>query len=263
MPQSPGSRPSNWQAESFRLSVFLVPSVRANAERWWTRVAGADPENRNAKPARGELIESGFLGGNVLTLSVQPGRIDWFLTPNIFPEGDDGSTLGIKSVGPFESTCQFFLRTLITWLNDCPAIVRLAFGAVLLEPVDNRQAGYLRIAEYLPAVKIDPTGSEDFFYQINRPRESRAVRGLRLNRLSKWSVSSYQPLNIAIGLPVGQPGQPLVHSHGGTPAIACRAEFDLSTPGGVQDPLPHETLPSIFEELVTLGADIAQQGDFA
>jgi hypothetical protein len=261
MPQSPSSKPSNWQAESFRLSLFLAPDVRANGEGWWTKVAGAEPENRNAKPARGELIESGFLAGNVLTLSVQPSRVDWFLSPNFFPEGDDGRAVGIKSVGAFESTGQTFLPTLINWLNDCPAIVRLAYGAVLLEPVDNREAGYLRIAEYLPAVKVDPFGSEDFFYQINRPRESRAVKGLRLNRLSKWSVSSYQPLSIAIGVPQGQSGQPLVHSHGGTPAIACRAEFDLSTPGGVQDKLPHDALPGIFEELVILGAEIAQKGD--
>lgn len=245
------------------MSVFLVAGVFANGEGWWSKVAGAVPENRNSKPARGELIEAGFFGGNVLTLSVQPGRIDWFLSPNIFPQGDDRSDVGIKSVGEFESTGKMFLTTIMKWLDDCPAIVRLAYGAVALEPVDNRMAGYVRIAEYLPAVKIDPAGSEDFFYQINRPRESRVIKGMRLNRLSKWSVASYQPLSIAIGVPVGPSGQPLVHSHGGTPAMACRAEVDLSTPGGVQDELPHGALPSIFEELVILGAEITRQGDIA
>jgi len=147
------------------------------------------------------------------------------------------------------------------WLKDCPSTVRLAYGAVLLEPVENREKGYLRVAEYVPAVKIDPLGSEDFLYQINRPRESTTVKGMRLNRLSKWSVASFQPVRFSIGIPQSQPRQPLVYSHGGTLAMACRAEFDLSTAAGIQQELPHDMLPRIFNELVALGSEIAQYGD--
>ena len=77
MPQSSGSKASNWQAESLRLTVFLATNVQLGDEGWWTKVAGTDPENRIAKPNRGEIVEAGIFQGNVLTLSVQPGRIDW------------------------------------------------------------------------------------------------------------------------------------------------------------------------------------------
>jgi hypothetical protein len=259
MPQTP----SNWQAESFRLTAFLRPNERPNGEGWWTGAARTQPESRNVKPARGELIESGFVEGKVLTLSVQPGRIDWFLSPNMFPEGENTPANDIRILGAFRSTSQVFLEIVRNWLSECPPIVRLAYGAVLLESVTNREAGYRRVAEFLQTVTIDPVGSEDLFYQINRPRPSRAVHDLRLNRLSKWSVSSFQPLAISIGVPQGQAGaQPIVYSHGGTQAMACRVELDLSTPAGIQE-LPHLELLNIFQELVNLGAEIAEQGDIA
>ena len=132
---------------------------------------------------------------------------------------------------------------------------------MLLEPVENREKGYLRITDYVPSVKIDPQRSEDFLYQINRPRESTVIKGMRLNRLSKWSVASFLPVRFSIGMPQSQPGQPLFYSHGGTPAMACRAEFDLSTATGIQHELPHDMLQSIFNELVALGSEMAQYGD--
>ena len=240
------------------MTVFLTPNVQLRDEGWWAKVAGTDPENKTAKPSRGELVEAGIFQGNALTLSVQPGRIDWILGPNVAIE-DDLSV--IKSMGSFERARTTFSAVMSNWLKYCPPIVRMAYGAVLLEPVENREKGYLRIAEYVPAVKIDPLGSEDFFYQINRPRESITAKGIRLNRLSKWSVASFQPVSFSFGIPQNQPAQPLVYSHGGAPVMACRAEFDLSTPGGIQYEVPHDKLPSIFNELLALGWEIAQHGD--
>jgi hypothetical protein len=258
MPQSSASVASNWQAESLRLTVFLATNVQLKDEGWWTKVTGADPENKTAKPNRGELVEAGIYQGNALTLSVQPGRVDWILSPNVSLEDNLSE---IRSVGSFEGAGATFSAIMSNWLKDCPSTVRLAYGGVLLEPVESRERGYLRIAEYVPAVKVDPLGSEDFLYQINRPRESTTVKGMRLNRLSKWSVASFLPVRFSIGIPQSQPAQPLVYSHGGTPAMACRAEFDLSTATGIQYELPHDMLPSIFNELVALGSEIARHGD--
>ena len=143
MPQSSGSKASNWQAESLRLTVFLATNVQLRDEGWWTKVAGTDPENRIAKPNRGEIVEAGIFQGNVLTLSVQPGRVDWILGPNMSIEDDLGE---IKSVGSFRSAETTFSATMSDWLKDCPSTVRLAYGAVLLEPVENREKGYLRVA---------------------------------------------------------------------------------------------------------------------
>jgi hypothetical protein len=261
MPQTPNSKPSPWQAESFRLSVFLAPNVQPRDEGWWARVTGADPENKTSKPTRGEFSESGIFQGNLLSLAVQPGRIDWIMGPNLAM--DDDPDVGLRLVGSFEVVEKTFVSIMTHWLESCPSITRLAYGATLLEPVESKESGYRRIAEYLPAIKIDP-GSSDLFYQINRPRESQVIRSnFLLNRLSKWSVSSFQAVRIAVAAMVNQRIQPSIHSHGGAPVMACRLELDLSTPAGTQNELPHDTLPHIFSELVALGSEIAQKGDIA
>jgi len=258
MPQATGTKTPNWRAESLRLTIFLAANIQPKDEGWWSKVAGAEPESKTAKPNRGELVEAGLFQGNALTLSVQPGRIDWLLSPNVSIEENLSE---IKSVGSFDSAEKAFSTIMLNWLDACPATVRLAYGVVLLEPVGNREEGYRRIAEYVPSVEIDPVGAEDFFYQINRPRQSEVAEGMRLNRLSKWSVAFFQPIRFAIGIPQGQPNQPLVYSHGGTPALACRVELDLSTAASLQEELHHNSLPNIFKELVSLGSEIAQKGD--
>lgn len=255
MAQSSGSRSSNWQAESLRLTVFLAPNVQPKSEGWWEKLARAKSESKTAKPAKGEFFETGMFEGNVLTLSVQLGRIDWVLSPN--QSSQDESE--IRSLGSFEAAAKIFSKMMSKWLNDCPQIIRLAYGAVLLQLVENREKGYRRMTEYIRDVKIDPK-SEDFFYQINRPRESIALKGIRLNRLSRWSVASFQPVRVSFS-PTNQPGQPLVYSHGGVPVMACRVELDLSTAAGVESELSHSKLPSVFTELVDLGLEISQRGD--
>jgi hypothetical protein len=221
-------------------------------------VTGTQPENSTAKPNRGELVEAGIFQGVNLTLSVQPGRIDWVVSPNLSQEDEPS---GLKTLGEFGTVAKDFLSTVSNWLNSCPASVRLAYGVVLLDPVENRENGYLRISEFIPAVKVDPLGSEDLFYQINRPRESKTVKGLRLNRLSRWSVASFQPLRLVLGIPQNQPAQPLVYHHLDAPLMSCRAEFDLSTAAGIQNELPHDQISSIFNELVDLASEIARDGD--
>ena len=221
-------------------------------------MTGSEPENVNAKPTRGELIETGNFQGRVLSLFVQPGRIDWTVSPIVQTEDDSG---GLNTLGEFGAAAQSFLSIMLAWLQGCPRIVRLAYGVVLLDPAENRENGYKRISEFIPGVKIDPQGSEDLFYQINRPRASKTVEGLRLNRLSRWSVAAFQPFRLSLGISQNQPGPPLVYAHSNAVLMACRAEFDLNTAAGVQDELPHQQVPGIFDELVHLGSEIARDGD--
>jgi hypothetical protein len=42
---------------------------------------------------------------------------------------------------------------------------------------------------------------------------------------------------------------------------ACRLELDLNTPADLKGVLPREHLPAIFEELASLGEEIAEKGD--
>jgi len=146
---------------------------------------------------------------------------------------------------------------MVRWLDIAPPVVRLAYGATLFEPVPDRQTGYRRLSQLVP-VQIDPVGSEDFLYQINRPRTSRTgLPGLTINRLSKWSVAAFQNFVLMFTIPPVQPAQP----QAGRPEIACRIELDINTAPSYTNELPHERLGEIFRELIDVGSEIADRGD--
>jgi hypothetical protein len=257
MPSSLENQKPKWLAESLRLTVFVPPYVQPQGEGLWGEIIGTAPENKMAKPSRGEFVEAGLVLGNTLTLSIQPGRIDWILSPNLSSEEDLD---GVKSIGKPEEAAKSFSEIVSKWLPDCPSSVRLAYGVVLLERVESREEGYLRLRDLIRSVQIDPK-SEDFFYQINRPRESTSVEGMRLNRLSRWSVASYQPVRFSFTIQQNQPAHPSMYAHSGVQTMACRAELDLSTPATTLVELPHDKVKPICSEFVDLALEIALRGD--
>jgi hypothetical protein len=249
---------SNWVADSVRATAFFAPSVTVRSEGWWSLVTGSEPENRNSRPTRGEFVDTGAFLGNTLTMSVQPGRIDWFLLPG--QQQFENVEIAIKSIGQFPGIVDSFVRGMELWLADCPAVVRLAYGAVLFEQIDNQIAGYRRLSEYLTAVRIDES-SKDFFYQVNRPRqlEDRS-RGV-INRLSKWSLASFQPVRMAFSGATLAIGPSAVFAPPDAIVYACRLELDLSTDATRLVEIPHDKLPQILRELANIGSEIANQGD--
>ena len=42
---------------------------------------------------------------------------------------------------------------------------------------------------------------------------------------------------------------------------ACRLELDINTDGDFEGELPRQALPALWDELVRLGAEIAEKGD--
>ncbi len=249
----------NWQSESLRLSAFLAPDVRVRDENWWSRVVGNEPETKTIKSVTGQILEAGTFEGSALTFSAQPGRVDWVLSPSQMQFQDD--EIAIKTIGHFPEIIASFSRLMNVWLNICPPILRLAFGAVLLEGMDSKEAGYRRLSEFLRTVEIDES-SRDLFYQVNRPRLLKGINNeLEVNRLSKWSVAALQVVRMAFSLAGQPPIAPALYASPESLAYACRLELDLSTPGERQNDLTRDRLSAIFGELVSLGVEIAGTGD--
>ena len=123
-------------------------------------------------------------------------------------------------------------------------------------PVDNRKSGYELIANYLPNVKLDPIGSSDFLYQINRTRNSQlGISDLEINRLSKWSVVKRGLARIDI-LPEAR-----VSLFPSSETFSCRLELDVNTSGDYKNDIPSEKLADVFHELVDFAKEIALKGD--
>jgi len=244
-----------WQVANLRVTAFPVEPTKIDALSWWIDLLGYPPETQIARPKIGERQEEGEYEGRKLLLQVKPERVDWTLAP-IIKVSETERLEGFPLAGPFPDVVGSLRKLMLRWLPRCPPIARLAFGGVLTLPVENRETGYRELARFLPDFELDPESS-DFFYQINRPRASTAVEGLRINRLSKWSVMLFQPVTISVS-----PDVPAIAMPSGSAESACRLELDVNTvPSPRSHVLPDGKRLEIFEELLRLGEEITQRGD--
>jgi hypothetical protein len=239
---------ATWQAESLRLTAFIAPHEKVAEPNWWAEVMGAEPDNKTSKPKVGEYGQSGECGAGRLTLNVQPGRVDWVWSSVVDPER---WAEAIPTIGPWGETLERFHQLMNRWLPIAPPVQRLALGTSFVIPVETLQEGYRRLSRFLP-FRLDAENSSDFLYRINRPRESKAKPGLKLNRLSTWGVVGWLKMMVSVGQAVSSPPQNL----------ACRVETDINTAVECQD-IPKDLVPALLQECVTLAGEIAERGDVA
>lgn len=250
----PSRDPAIWSAQILRATVFPTKPVEVDGLKWWEELIGHVPDTTVSRPKAGELKEQGQYEGSNLTLSVSPTRVDWWYTGVSDSEREEENPFSV--MGTFPEGLGSFRPLMLRWLDSsCPAIRRLAFGATLVRSVETREDGYRFLAPYLPRVALDPEGSSDFSYQINRPRESSVLSGLRLNRLSKWYVSLTRVHTIEAGLA----GEPQVRRS--EPQHAALLEVDINTAAEFEGSLPSDRLAPLLEELIGLGVELALEGD--
>ena len=242
-----------WHAESLRLTAFLSANAKIPEPTWWKDLTGKTPDTKNLRLNKGEQEEIGTFNNGQLILRIQPIRIDWLFA------GVEDQKEGIEcpTIGSFPEALDQFGKLMSTWLNSssCPSIQRLAFGAVLLQPVTDQRAGYAALADYLHSVEVD-LNSTDFMYQINRARDySAQVKGLRINRLSKWSVASMQRIGIEIK-PTSTQGHQI-----GSVQFFFRLELDINSNADFPSELPSQQLARIFQTFTEFAKEIAAEGD--
>lgn len=238
---------AGWRVESLRLTAFPVPQSTPDAERWWRELLGPEePPNQVVRePKTGDVQVQGTFKNSLLVMQAQVMRFE-------LSQVLDAPQLPNAATPEFHDARPAFRDLALKWLglDTCPALLRLAFGAVLTKPAENLEAGYDALRRYLPSVRLTPDSS-DFLYQINRRRLSKTVRDLSINRLSKWSVQQSQELLLRNdGRVVRQPVE-----------LACRAELDVNSSPERTDALPREELPDLFDELVELTSELSIRGD--
>jgi len=251
LPNASASAGHSWLAEQLRLTAFPVAGSQPDIASWWQNVIGAEPENISSQPKLGIHQYEGNVGSGRVILVQQPGRLDWVYITAFdaqLGEPDEDNML------PFASASEQFANWMVKWHGLCPALKRLAFGAILNMPVSSREEGYRRIDGFLPSVQIDPVNSSDFLYQINRPREIAQIPSMRINRLTKWSVRATNRgrIEVAVGSPQLIPT---------ALSFAVRLELDINTPQEFEGELRPEHVPSLFAELMRQGTEISVRGD--
>ena len=243
---------SAWQSQVLRLTAFPLQVLPSLEQSWWNDLVGEPPENSVSQPRKPMREDEGSFERGTLTLKVGPKRIDWLYTARLHPEEE---TEEIPNTGNLPGPVERFLDLMRQWLPACPATKRLAFGAVLVQPVDNRASGYDLLNKYLHCVEVDGD-STDLLYRINRPRDSASgITALRVNRLSSWSVMKVQRALCEIS------ADEAIHEKIGPESFACRLELDMNTQPEFENELPREHMPQLLDELINLGLEIASKGD--
>jgi len=228
-----------WLAQSLRLTLF-TSAVLPGAETLWAGVAGQPPTVDQYQPRELFRTQFGVLGDFGLTAQVNPARTDIIV--------------GVPSplsttFAPFNEGLQSFSGLVIPWLGKIDAeILRIAFGAVLLYPAKDRTAAYEIIGRYVPSLKVDPAGSRELLYRINRPKVG--ADGLELNRITAWAAIVARTAVIAGSSTAQLAAQDF-----------ASLELDHSTPALLEHPLNNARLVAIFNELVALGTGNAAQGE--
>jgi len=250
---------NNWLARGMRVTCFCAPQRSIDAASWWASVTGGEPDSSTVRPKIGAQVHEGALGEWRLALSVLPGRIDWRLSapgPKS-PESLDASLP--PTCGPFPRAGQELLALAKRWsgLEDCPPSTRLAVGAELVQPVPDKAEGYRLATRYLGAtMKIDPEGSSDLLYRINRSRAcSIGDDTIPVNRLSTWSI-----LRVTGQAVLDVTGRELGRVFTST-AFALSLELDINTGPEFSGELPAALFGEALDTLFDLATEIAVKGD--
>ena len=256
MTTTASSSTPEWGIESARLTLFPTVTLQGMdvVQRIWRQLAeGVEPEESTSKTSAAAHIVHGPVGAGRLITATQPGRIDIQFTVEV-----DVAPVTYL-LGPSGDVLPNFRDRLQPLVKDCPAVHRIAFGVVFLQPTDTRETGYRALERYLPALKLDAEGSSDLLYQINRPRPSQSVEGLSINRLMKWSVQS---MNL-VQMQQQVLGSAIVAAPTfvtGASGFSARLEVDLSTAVTGREILA-ASLPALVDEHVQIAAEIAARGD--
>lgn len=246
---------NEWEAEHLRITTFHTADFNVSElPRQWEDLFGEPPEQQTIRPREGITELAGIYAGNQFVLTAQQQRVNFLILPVAKPLTEIAQVL--PTLGLFARTLESLHDISTKWLATCGPITRLAFGSVLVRQVDNVLSGHQHLAQFLPFLGTYDREAYDFLYQINRPRLSIVDPGIRLNRLTKWSIMQGGGIAFAIG-----PSE--VKRLTSDSVMACRLELDINTTPNRANPLLREQIEPIFHELVTLGSEISEKGDIA
>ena len=241
----PTSELTSWNLESIRLSVFLAEQPNP-AQDWWKQVTGLEPETTVNKRQTGELTDEGTFGNWRLALNINTlaqNRVDWIAYPPA------PSLIGFSHIGQYVEQSELFFEALQGWLADtCPPSIRIAFGAVLINELQDKKTGYQMLQSFLPIIKADLANWSDFFFQVNKKGVSKAVNYLEINQLTKWNALRltrviFESTNVSP-----------IDFH------ACRLELDINTSAENTSLIDRNLIPAVSAELRKIANGYASEG---
>ncbi len=241
----------DWQVESLRLSVFPIEINDVSPSKLWEQHIGKPDPEVLIQPGKINQRNAEHGNGNVYLVKT-PNQIDCRYV--IEPDESNTDEL-IPAWGSWQHEVGVFLDLTIDLLRS-PLILplnRIAFGAVLMSPAKDLSRTHVHLASLLP--RFDLEDASEFNYLINRRRGSTIVSALQINRLSRWLIVTLERKDSTLD-PVMDEEQKRVDR-----LFASRLELDINTIPTDGNGIQSESLPTLFEELLQMGLEIAEKGD--
>jgi hypothetical protein len=192
-----------------------------------------------------------MLGGQ-FNLGAIANRCDIILSPLSQSEVPDDY---IPSVGQWPSALEGFQKPTEPFLGQLPfPVVRMAFAPVLVLPCKERIEAYKALISLVKSIQQAPDNMRDLLFRINWPKNSTAVNGLSLNRITTWSVQQYQ-----IQTFVSDGNSPTAFANELTHGL--RLDLDHNTDQKHAAPFDPDQLIPIYKELTNLALQNAAEGE--
>ena len=180
-------------------------------------------------------------------------RIDWAYEP-VGLEAREGLP---PFIGPFPAAADPLIQFGHRWAASAwfPSVSRVAVGFTLLSPTRDRETGYQELSQFIDGVPNTPD-ARDFYYQVNRPRVSRAgIEGLQVNRLAKWSVGAFLVFAVAFD------GTSNPSSATQRRAIICICFWILIRVQITRGGIPRGNIEGLIDDLFAAGQEISEHGN--
>jgi hypothetical protein len=171
-----------------------------------------------------------------------------------FPQADKAEE-PVATLGEFESASMTFREIARKVVDRSGPTVRLALGAEMVQAAESAIAAYHILVDHMQSATFKFEGGQEFVYQINRPRRSKVIPDISVNRLARWNASSWQPVTFELGAGV--------RVLSGAAHVGALLTTDVNTEGERTVPLPTGELLELFDELRDLTLEIRDKGDIS
>jgi len=223
--------------------------MRAPIEGLWRSIANSEPEQVIRNGTMKQLIAEGPHANGRLSVVSALGRIDTILSPLPSPVGGQWPSIGNW---PMRAS----VLRLMEFVKDIPPITRIAFGATVISPVEDKIAGYRLIEQ--GAFDIQPKIPDevsDFLLQFNCPvRSRRGPDGMTINRLARWGVAQVKLIWMQIGSSPPISREPTTRE-----VMAARLELDFNTAAEWTNEIPRNQVTELAAELVELSEQYVEE----
>ncbi len=238
----------SWRVQGARFVMYLVGSEQPDAQDVWDAILQprkAQSVQRSAEGVPPTSVATGNLRGQQLFISVQTGRIDLYVGPQVPP-------FGRSETVELDEALKTTLDASVFYGRKCAVKYRPWRVAIVLDAfkdaTDFRHAATLlqEALDFLP--QVDSVRDANFQVNIVKPFPGQGAR--EMNRVCQWATMSVQTFNIPTPTPevrvaiTGNQLQPMV-----TVNHILNFQMDLSSDQSSTSPLDVGNALSMLDAL--------------